>query len=241
MKFFNKNYKVVLAVLAVSFIAVSLLLHTFENYFWYRFIRGIYCYAILVFLLFVHGKNAPKWLVGFLVFNGASCITMAWFENQLMASVTMILAFISFLTFFWYVIPKVKIAHFTKVFSLLFIIILGVNGYLFFRFIEAMRDFALSETQYIFTLLSGITGSLLGFFALFHNHIYNSSQSMSFMILVLLLIFSGVFRGIGYYDLVFGSTFVYLARILYALSLCVLVYFSFLEVKNQKDIENINS
>ncbi len=233
MNLFSKNYKVGLVVLSIIFIALSIILHLNENYFWYRLVRGIFCGIILIFLLMVQGKNVQKWIVGFLIFNGASCITMAWFEDKLMASATMVLAFISYMMFFFYIIPKVKISHFTKTFSLLFILLLLFNGYLFIQFIEAMRDLTLSETQHNFTLISGITGSLLGFFALYQNHIFNTQQSMTFMFVVIMLIFSGIFRGIGYYDLIVGNIFVYLSRILYVLALSVLFHLSVLDLKTK--------
>tara|TARA_R110002050_G_scaffold166578_1_gene297157 strand:- start:595 stop:1320 length:726 start_codon:yes stop_codon:yes gene_type:complete len=235
MEFFRKNYKVILAIIAIGFITVSIFLHTSENYFWYRLVRGIFGYSILILLLTAYGRKVPKWIVGFLVLNGASCITTIWFENEMMASITMILAFVSFLMFFSYVIPKIRFVHFTTIFSLLFIVILFVNGYLFIQLIEAMKDFTLSETQYVVMLLSGICASLIGFFALHQNHIYNNSQSMTFMILVILLIFAGIFRGIGYYNLVYGNVFIYLARILYALSLWVLFHFAVMEIKIKED------
>lgn len=236
MNSYNKKYKVGLAIFAACFVVISISFHIAENYFWFRLIRGIFCYSILAYLLFTLRKDVNKWVVGFLTFNGASCFAMVWYENDVMASISMILGFISILFVFWHVIPGIKIQNFNKRFTFLFILILLFNGYLFIQLIESMRSAILTEAQYNFMLLSSIGGSLLGFFALFNNHIYNTPQSMSFMILVLLLIFSGVLRAIGYYNLETGLPFMYVARLLYALAISVLVHYSFLDSRLKRNL-----
>lgn len=233
-KNFLRNYKVGLGILAVCFISASIIIHAFHNYFLYRLLRGIICYTTLAYLLIAHRKNIQKWLVGFLFFYGASSIAAVWYEYGIMASTSMILNFIAFLLLLWFIIPKFKIENLTKTFTLLFILMVIVNGYLFFQLIELMKDMTLNYTQYAFMVLSAFCGILLGFLALFYNHFYNTRQSMAFVLLVFLLIFSEIFRGIGYYNLTDGVVFIYLARISLVLALCVLVHFSFLDLKNPK-------
>lgn len=233
-KNFIRNYKVGLGILAICFISASIIIHAFHNYFLFRLLRGIICYTTLAYLLIIHRKNIQKWLIGFLFFYGASSITTLWYENGIMASTSMILNFIAFLMLLWFIIPKFKIENLTKTFTLLFILMVIVNGYLFFQFIELIKDMTLNYTQYIFMILSAFCGILLGFLALFYNHFYNTQQSMAFVLLVFLIIFSEVFRGIGYYNLVNGFVFVYLARIFLVLALYFLVHFSFLDLKNSK-------
>ncbi|MDC8000694.1 hypothetical protein POV26_06575 [Aequorivita todarodis] len=233
-KIFFKNYKVGLGILAIFFIAASILIHAFHNYFLFRLLRGIICYTALAYLLIAHGRHIQKWMVGFLFFYGASSITTVWYENSTMASVSMILNFTAFLMLLGYVVPKFKLENLTKTFTLLFILMVLVNGYLFFQLIELMKAMTLNYTQYIFMMLSAFCGILLGFLALFHNHFYNTPQSMSFTLLVFLIIFAEIFRGIGYYDLAFSMFFVYLARIFLILAIYVSVHFSFLDLKSGK-------
>lgn len=230
-KLFFKNYKIGLGILAIFFIVASIIIHSYHNYFLFRLLRGIICYTALVYVLIAHGKNIQKWLVGFLLFYGASSITTVWYENGTMASISMILNFLAFLMLLWYIVPKFNIKNLTKTFTLLFILMVAVNGYLFLQLIELMKDMTLNYTQYIFMVLSAFCGILLGFLALFYNHFYNTPQSMSFTLLVFLIIFAEIFRGIGYYNLADGVLFVYLARIFLVLSLCVTVHFSFLDIK----------
>ena len=231
---FLKNYKKGLGILAVFFIILSVTAHLFHNYFLFRLLRGIICYTTLVYLLIAHGKNIQKWLVGFLFFYGASSIATVWYENGTMASISMILNFISFLMLLWYIVPKFNLKNLTKKFTLLFILIIIVNGYLFFQLLELMKEMTLSNTQYIFMVLSAFCGILLAFLSLFYNHFYNTAQSMVFTLLIFLIIFAEIFRGIAYYGLAYGNTFVYLARILLVLGLCTIVHFSFLNLKNIK-------
>ncbi|CAM3445899.1 hypothetical protein [Aequorivita lipolytica] len=236
-KLFFKNYKLVLGILAIFFILLSITALMFQNYFLFRLLRGIICYTTLLYLIISHGKNIQKWLVGFLFFYGASSITTVWYENGTMASISMILNFIAFLILLLYIVPKVNLKNLSKTFTFLFIVIVMVNGYLFFQLIELMKEMILSNTQYIFMILDALCGILLIFLALLYNHSVNTAQSMNFTILIFLLIFGEIFRGIAYYNLVYSTTFDYLARIFLVLSLYTFVHFSFLDLKNAKNIE----
>lgn len=230
-KLFFKNYKIGLGILAVFFIVLSVIIHLFHNFFLYRLLRGIICYTALIYLLVAQRSHLQKWMAGFLFFYGASSVATVWYENAIMASVAMILNFVSFLMLLWYVVPKFKTENLTKAFSLLFVVMIIINGYLFFQLVELMRAMTLSGTQYIFMLLSACCGILLAFLALFHNHFYNTPQSMAFTLLIFLIIFAEIFRGIGYYDLGQSVIFIYLARIFLVLALCTAVHFSFLDSK----------
>ncbi len=240
-KVFFKNYKTDLGILSVFFILLSIIIHLYGNYFLFRLLRGVICYSTLLYLLFAHRKNIQKWLVGFLFFYGASSFTTVWYENGTMASISMILNFIAFLMLLWYVVPKFTIKKITKTFTLLFILMVFINGYLFFQLIELMKGMTLNYTQYIFMILSAFCGVLLGFLALFYNHYFNTAQSMAFTLLVFLIIFTEIFRGIAYYDLAYSIAFVYLARICLVLGLYVLVHFSFLDLKNTKSLKASDS
>lgn len=230
-KTFFKNYKSGLAILAIFFICLSITIHLFHNYFLFRLLRGVICYAALIYLLAAHGRNIQKWMVGFLFFYGASSVTTLWYENGTMASVSMILNFIAFLMPFFYVLPKFSLKEITKTFTLLFILMIVVNGYLFIQLLELMKEMTLNSTQYIFMVLSAFCGTLLAFLALFYNHYFNNPQSMAFTLFIFLIVFAEIFRGIGYYNLAEGVLFVYLGRIFLVLSLFVLVHFSFLDLK----------
>lgn len=230
-KIFFKNHKMGLAVLAVFFIFLSISIHLSHNFFMFRLLRGIICFTTLFYLIAAHGKNIQKWIFGFLLFYGASSISTVWFENITMATISMILNFIAFLMLLWYVLPKFTLKNLTKTFTLLFGLLVLVNGYLFIQFVELMKEMTLSQTQYIFMILCAFCGILLSFLALFCNHFQNTRQSMVFTLLVFLIIFAEIFRAIGYYNLAYSNFFVYLGRIFLVLSLCVLVNFSFMDLK----------
>ncbi len=232
-----RNYKIGLIILTALFILLSITVHLFHNYFLFRLLRGIACYTTLVYLLIAQGRNIQKWVVGFLFFYGASSFSTVWYENGNMASISMILNFIAFLMLLWYVIPKINLKNITKTFTALFVLMVIVNGYLFIQLIELMREMTLNYTQYLFMILSAFSGILLGFLALFYNHFFNSKLSMTFTLLIFLIIFAEIFRGIGYYNLGYSIAFVYLARIFLVLSLYTLVNFSFLDVKNIKNVK----
>lgn len=232
---FFKNYKIGLVILAIFFIGLSISIYLLENYFLFRLLRGIVCYTTLVYLLMIHGKNIQKWIVAFLFFYGASSITTVWFENGTMASISMILNFIAFLMLFFYILPKFSLKKITKTFTILFILMITVNGYLLLQLIEIMKELT-NNTQYVFMLLSAWSGILLAFLALMHNHYFNTPQSMAFTLLIFSLVFAQIFRGIGYYQLEEGALFIYLGRIFFILSLCVIVHISHLDLKTVKSL-----
>ena len=60
---------------------------------------------------------------------------------------------------------------------------------------------------------------------------------MAFTFFIFIIIFAEIFRGIGYYNLAEGILFVYLARIFLVLGICVLVHFSFLDIKGDKNLK----
>jgi len=70
---------------------------------------------------------------------------------------------------------------------------------------------------------------------------FNSKLSMSFTLLIFLIIFAEIFRGIAYYDLGHSTAFVYLARILLVLSLYTLVHFSFLDLAQVKSLKTLKT
>lgn len=233
-KIFFKSHKIGLAIFAVGFIFFSFAVHGSENYLLFRFLRGFICLAALVYLLIALGRKNQKWIVGFLFFYGASSIATVWYENSIMAAGSMILNLVAFCMLLSYVVPKFELKNLTKTFALLFVLTMAINGYLLFQLIGLMKAMTLSQTQYIFMVLCTICVVLLGFLALFHNHYDNTPQSMAFTLLVFLIIFAEVFRGIGYYNLAYSVHFVYLARIFLVLAICVCVHFSFLVLHNPR-------
>ncbi|WP_220092309.1 hypothetical protein [Aequorivita sp. CIP111184] len=226
-----------LGILAVFFICLSIAIYLFQNYFLFRLLRAIICFTALSYLFVAHRKRIQKWIVGFLFFYGASSITTVWYENGTMASISMILNFIAFLFLLWYIVPKVNLQNLSKTFTILFILIVLVNGYLFFKLIELMKEMILSKTQYIFMLLDALCGILLVFLSLLYNHSVNNAKSMSYALLIFLLIFGEIFRSIAYYNLAYGATFVYLGRIFFVLSMYMVVHFSFLELKSTHSLK----
>jgi apolipoprotein N-acyltransferase len=200
-------------------------------------LRGIICYTILFYLLVVHGRHLQKWITGFLIFYGASSFATVWYENGTMATISMALNFVSLLILLFYIVPKFDLKKVKKSFTLLFIILVVVNGYLLYQLLEMMKEMTLNYIQYIFMLLSAFCTILLAFLALVYNHFYNSTSSMSFTALAFLIIFAEIFRGIGYYGLAYSVAFVYLARIFLVLSLCVLGHISFIEKNGVKSVK----
>lgn len=193
--------------------------------------RALIAFSALIYLGSVHGNMLPYWISLFLMFLGLSSAAALWYENPLMATVTIVLDFASIIVLIVYVFSKIKFKQIIKRLSFVFLAIVILNGYLLLQFIDLFKEMTLSYTHYVFVFLTAISIIFLGFLTLAYNHFFNSGSTFVFTGFVFLFIFAEVFRAFGYYDLAYSVAFVYLARILLVLAVCTLVHFTFLEKK----------
>ncbi|MGB3344398.1 MAG: hypothetical protein WBA61_10830 [Aequorivita sp.] len=234
----STKYKQHLLLAAIFFIAASISIHSLGLYFPYRLLRALAAFCAIIYLWSVHGKKLPLWISSFLIFLGLSSTAALWYENSIMATVTIVLDLISILVLIAYVLPKVRFKQIIKQLSLVFIVVVVINGYLLFQFIGLFKEMTLSTTHYVIIFLLAIGVVFLGFLTLAYNHFFHSGSTFVFTGFVFLFIFAEVFRAFGYYDLAYSVAFVYLARILLILAICTLVHFTFLV---QKGIEEPKS
>ncbi|HLW33986.1 MAG TPA: hypothetical protein VKX40_17130 [Aequorivita sp.] len=234
----SSKYKRNLLLAAIFFIVASISIHSFGLYIPYRLLRALAAFTALIYLLSVHGKKLPLWISNFLIFLGLSSTASLWYENSIMATVTIVLDLASIIVLIASVLPKVKFKQIIKQLSLIFLVVVVINGYLLLQFIGLFKEMTLSNTHYIFIFLLAISIVFLAFLTLAYNHFFHSGSSFVFTGFVFLFIFAEVFRAFGYYELAYSLAFVYLARILLILAICTLVHFTFLK---QKEIEEPKS
>ena len=118
-------------------------------------------------------------------------------------------------------------------------ILVLVNAYLLYSFVAMLKEFALSDLHYLFMLLGAMSLVLSGFFSLLFNHQVSSSMSLVFTMFVCILIFSEVFRAMGYYGIDVANVSVYLARGTMILGFALLSYYELLDKKPAEELGTI--
>lgn len=202
----------------------------------YRFVRGIISLTFLGLLLFYHGKKVYQPLIYFLFFYGISSIATVWYEINSLAILSMILNFLSFLVLVLALLPKVDLKKMNGMFLFGFIIMVLINSYLIYGLVKAIQGFSLSSFHFGFIVLSTMTLILSAFLVLLYNHTYSTKGTLYFLLFVFFIVFSEVFRALGYYNLAFGNIDVYIARILLIIAMCTLVKYSMVEKKNNEHL-----
>lgn len=108
----------------------------------------------------------------------------------------------------------------------IFLLLAGVNAFLLYQLIQMIREIGYNNTQYIAVLVSSVVFIFLCFMALLYNYTNGTKASLLFLVFLFLLIFSDVFRAIGYYDFAFGDAAVYVARLLLIIATACLIHYS---------------
>ena len=235
-RFLHKNYIIVILVISIIFLLSGAYFHEVYNFTVYRLIRGIIPLSILVLLYYYHGKKVYQPISFFLLFYGLSSVATIWYENNIVATLSMFLNFLSFLVLIWALLPKVDLKKMRGLFLVGFILMVLVNGFLIYNLVIMIKSMSLSNMHFIILSISTIALILTAFLVLLYNHTYSTRGTLTFSIFVFLIVFSEVFRALAYYDLAFGDVDVYIARILLIVAMCVLVHYSMIEKKKQEHL-----
>jgi len=231
--FFHKNYKPIITALAVLFFIISFFVYYQENFEHYRLLRGVFCFIFLGLLFFYNKKNTNNNIFAFLACYGLSSVLTIWYENNILATLSMVLNFLSFLFLIRALLPKINFKKMNVFFSIIFIVMLAINGYLGYLLMDELQDMTLSNSHFIFLVLTSMAVIFSTFLALLYNHVYNTKGSLVFALFVFLLFFADVFRAVAYYDIVSGDFTVHISRTLLIVALCQLIHYTF--IKKEKD------
>ncbi len=233
----HKNYKAIVTFFGLAFLVGSIYIHTTGDFFWYRTSRGIIIFFFLGLLVYYQSKKINRALVYFLLLYGLSSVLTIWYENVISATWAMALSFLSYIVLLACLIPKVSFKKMTPLFLAIFLVTVVINGYLLYRLILMIKNVALSEIHYLFILLGAMALAVLGFISLLYNHKYSSRATLIFTFFVFSLIFSEVFRSIGYYDfIVYANISVYIARGLLIVALSMLLNYTIARKKSSEQL-----
>ncbi len=231
------NYRIVILALSVALFLIGAYFHSIDNFSLYRCVRGCIPIIFLILLVYYHGKEVYQPIFLFLLFYGASSLATIWYEIDMLATISMGLNFVSYLVLIIALIPKVELKKMRSRTLIGFVLMVIINGYLIFRLVYWIRDFSLSSMHFAFIIVSTMALLILAFLVLLYNHTYSTKGSFIFSFFVFLIVFSEVFRALGYYNLAFGDIDVYVARILLIIAMGALVEYSMVIKKNKEHLD----
>jgi hypothetical protein len=174
----------------------------------------------------------------FLLFYGVSSFATIWYENNVVATLAMGLNFIAYIFLIVAVLPKVHFKKMNTPLTIVFLLLVIINGYLLYEFIQMIKDFTLSKSHYLITLIGAMSLVLLGFLALLYNYIYSTKPTLIFTFFVMSIIFSEIFRATAYYEFAYGNIAVYTARALLLIGLSLMVHYEMAAKKENELLSN---
>lgn len=236
LRLFKENQHLVIWVAAILFFCLSVFFHAITEYAIYRLLRALFSVFLLGCLLLVYGKKINKMLCGFLIFISSSSLCFVGFENNFFSTLAILFNTVSYGILIWALIPKMDRLKMNSYFLLSFCVIVLVNGFLLFYFIRMIGEMSASAFQFSFMVLNTIGIITASFLTVLYNYLNSSKASMFFTIFVFALIFSEVFRAMGYYDILPGSFSVYISRALFITSLSFLLEFDRMKKTSEEEL-----
>ena len=115
-----------------------------------------------------------------------------------------------------------------------FIIMMIVNGFLMYQLIDMIREFTLSNFHFAIVICSTIALLLVSFLAFLYNDQYSTKATFVFLFLVIVILFSEIFRSFAYYNIAFGDIDAHIARFLLLAGMCLLVEYNFINKKEEE-------
>lgn len=232
--YIQKKHITILGILSVLFLVASVYFYQIGDPVMFRAMRGIICFAFL-FVLYFFQKNRVNWIIVlFLILYGTSSFASIWYDENNIATLSMGLNFLAFLLLVGALSPKIHFKKMNLLFTSIFVILVLVNGYLLYLFVEMIRDFALNDLHYFLIFLGAMSLVFSGFCVLLYNHEYSTKASLILTLFIFVMIFAEVFRAIAIYDFAYGSASVHVARGLLILAISLLVHY---ELSDKKPAE----
>jgi len=194
-----------------------------------------------VIILIFQKRKINIFLLAFIFFYTASSFSTIWYENEYLATLSMGLNSLSFLSLIVYVIPKIKDIKIDFFVISSFTLIGLILSYLGYQFVFSFKEFTLSNLHYFFIILNVFFIVIITFLGILYNHKLSSKISLLFMGFVIALLFAEVFRGIAYYNLLNENISVHISRGLFIISMAIFSIYALLNNKeNEENIQYIN-
>jgi len=229
--YIHKKHVKVLGILSMLFLITSIYFYKQDSFVIFRGLRGIICFAFLA-LLYFYQRKSVNWVVAvFLLLYGGSSIATIWSDNINITNISMGLNFAAFMVLIGALSPKINFKKMNGFFASIFVVLILVNGFLLYMFVEMIRDFALNDFHYFLVFLGAMSLILSSLCCLLYNHEISSKTSLLFTLFVFVLVFAEIFRVIAFYEFAYGNFSVYIARTLVLLGISLLVHYELTEKK----------
>ena len=234
--FFNRKYRN-LYLLAIVFFLIGAVFHSLEVFFVYRAIRGVIQFTFAIIPLMVIKEEKPVFLPLYLLLSAVASFLTIGFEIAFLADLSIVFNALAYVFFAIAVYQQTDFRKVSKVLLAVFVLLLTINGYLCYEFSLVLEPYFNSQfTLWLVNIQTFIIISLL-FLTLVYNYIHSNTYSWTLTLAVLAMFFSEVFRGMGYYDIIFPTVAVYLARILLLFSAFnIAVFLMEVSKKSKKDL-----
>lgn len=236
MNFFKSNnkHRLLIYPFAILIFLIGLYFFYQSNFFAYRLLRAIICFGYLG-LLFLFFKNSiSKLFTIFLLLYGLSSLASIWYESNEIAILSTGLNFLSFLVVLVALFPKISFKKIKGFFLVAFIIMMIVNGFLMYQLIDMIREFTLSNFHFTIIICSTISLLFVSFLAFLYNDQYSTKATFVFLFVVIVILFSEIFRAFAYYNIAFGNIDVHISRLLLLISMCLLIEYNFINKKEEE-------
>ena len=232
----NNGLKRILFISGIFLLVISILSSFLPDPLFYRLTRVIICFGYFGLLFLLKKKKTNPYLAGFLFIYGISGIAIIWYENPIFATLSMFLNFLAYACFTKTLLPKVHFKNMNIYYAIAFSILIFINLYLLYMFIDMIDDLTQSIYHYLAILLFTVSFVSAGFFSLLYNHTYSTRGTFMFTATVYFIIFSEIFSAIGYYDLGLGDIATYISRGLLILGTAFIVYYSFIKKEENEEL-----
>ncbi|GAB5400525.1 MAG: hypothetical protein Aureis2KO_21100 [Aureisphaera sp.] len=180
------------------------------------------------------GFRENKMVLWYSLFYTLSSVLTLWYENNAIATWSMILNGSSFLFLIVLVVGKLEFKKPENLFLFSWIAVALINAWLMFMFLEILYEYISSLELFIAICFSCATFFILSVTTFLYNNEHNTRNSIVFIFFLVFLIFAEMFRGVGYYEFVDSINGQYFARFLLIISFTLLPRFTLLEVEGEK-------
>lgn len=229
-----KNYKWALTLIAIVFFTVSMAIYVQSNFLSYRLMRAIICFGFLVLLLWYRKKRPVLVLCQFLFFYGVAGLMTLWYEIEWVAGLSIALSVAAYIVLIVALMAKVKLKGTSLILLMGAVVTYVIITYLLYELVEIIGNAASSNPLYLLIAVTAMIFILLSFLTILYNHRYSTKSTLVFSIFVFALIFSEIFRALGYYNIAYGIIAVYISRALFILGISLLVHYSLLNKKKEE-------
>ena len=204
----------------------------------YRLLRSLSSFVFLMLIVIFQKNAVSKPLLLFILLYTLSSFLTVWYENNILATLSMGLNALSFLILSFYLFFKIKNIKIDFFVISSFILIIIILSYLGYQFADSFKEHTLSGLHYVFIVSSVVFIVVNTFLGIIYNHKYNTKNSLIFMGFQITLLFAEVFRGIAYYTINDEYIVIHISRGLLIMSMALFSFYALFNNDSKEGYKN---